>query len=189
MREGNRNGIGNRSKLGQHQSEETCRKISEATKGRIPWNKGKHGFSGYWTGKHHAEETLRKMSVAHKNQVPWNKGSSLSVETCRKMRLTHIARIEKNNGYCYPNYNPEACRLIEAYGQQHGFHFQHAENGGEFHIKELGYFVDGYDKVQNVVIEVDERWHYRNGKLLPRDLRRQREIEHHLGCTFVRIRI
>lgn len=45
------------------------------------------------------------------------------------------------------------------------FFIQHAENFGEFYIKELGYYVDGYDKENNIVYEWDEKWHYKKGLL------------------------
>ena len=130
----------------------------------------------------HVAEYRKRVSVA-------NTGHATSEKTKKKQRLARIADLNKKYGQVRPNYNPTACRLIEAYGQEHGYSFQHAENGGEFYIKELGYWVDGYDAQQNVVIEVDEPKHYCNGKLRPRDVRRQREIEKHLGCKFVRINV
>lgn len=45
-------------KKGKHRSEETCRKISEAMKGRSSWNKGLH----------HTEETRKKISAAAKRR-------------------------------------------------------------------------------------------------------------------------
>lgn len=38
----------NHPMFGKRQSEETKRKISEAKKGRIPWNKGKKGLQVAW---------------------------------------------------------------------------------------------------------------------------------------------
>ncbi len=39
-----------------------------------------------------------------------------------------------------PNYNPSSIPIIEAKAEELGItDLQHAENGGEFHIKELGY--------------------------------------------------
>lgn len=82
------------------------------------------------------------------------------------------------------DYNPEACNLIDKYAKENDYHFQHAENGGEFFIKDLGYWVGGYDKKRNVVIEVDESHHFVDGNLRQSDVDRQQEIENHLGCIF-----
>ena len=53
---GEKNGM-----FGKHHSEEAKKKMSEARKGAIPWNKGKHPER-----KPHSEETKRKMSEAMK---------------------------------------------------------------------------------------------------------------------------
>ncbi len=147
-------------------------------KGQDPWNKGK------------------KLSEEHRRKLSENNGRGMqgkknpfSDEHIRKLRLSAIKRIEHTAGQVYPNYNPTACKRMDEYGKQYGYNFQHAENGGEFHIKELGYFVDGYDVEQNVVIEYDESRHYQDGKLRKKDIQRQKEIEEHLGCKFIRIRI
>ena len=71
-------------------SEEFKEKMSEANKGRIPWNKGKHGIyseetlkklseslkgkPGYWTNKHLSEETKNKLSESLKGKPSWQKG-------------------------------------------------------------------------------------------------------------------
>jgi hypothetical protein len=72
--------------------------------------------------------------------------------------------------------------LIDKYGKDYGYNFQHAETGGEFHIKELGYWVDGYDSEKNVVIEYYEPCHMSKQS---KDLQRQREITELLGCEFI----
>jgi very-short-patch-repair endonuclease len=101
------------------------------------------------------------------------------------MRLSAIRFIKEQNGGCVPRYNPIACQQIDKYSKQHGFNFQHALNGGEFHIKELGYFVDGYDEDKNVVIEYYEKKH-RNK--IERDEKRKQEIIDHLGCVFIELK-
>jgi very-short-patch-repair endonuclease len=60
----------------------------------------------------------------------------------------------------------------------------HALNGGEYHIKELGYWMDYYEPSINLVIEYDELHHTRRTE---KDARRQREIEDYLQCRFGRI--
>jgi hypothetical protein len=73
--------------------------------------------------------------------------------------------------------------------KQTNTYIQHAENDGEFHIKELGYWVDGYDKENNIVYEWDEHRHFDvYGMLTPKDIQRQKEIEEHLHCKFIRIK-
>ena len=84
-----------------------------------------------------------------------------------------------------PGYNPKSILIIEQYGKEHGYNFQHAENGGEYYIKELGYFVDGYDKEKNVVVEYYEKFHIKRNK---KDITRMNNIMNELGCDFHIIR-
>ena len=65
----------------------------------------------------------------------------------------------------------------------------HAENGGEYFIKELGYFLDAYDPIHNIALEIDEKHHFNtDGNLKDKDLERQLQIETLLGCRFERIK-
>lgn len=103
---------------GKHHSKETKRKLSEANKGKICWNKGKKmsdearknmsiaqnkyrqehpnstqsSFSKYWVGKTFSEEHKRKISEANKgkpkNYEVWNKGKKMSEEQKRKISNT-----------------------------------------------------------------------------------------------------
>jgi hypothetical protein len=86
-----------------------------------------------------------------------------------------------------PAFNPDACKAIDDYGESNGYKFQHALNGGEYHIEELGYWVDGYDAKKNVVIEYYENnhWHRKNKR---KDIDRYNEIVHHLGCKLIILR-
>jgi len=154
------------SRAKQNLSEETKRKMSKAKK-----------------GKHHSEETNKKISEAHKDKHH-------SEETKRKMRLAAIKRIEENkligNQLC-PAYNSVACEIINWINMYYGYNFQHTENGGEFRILELGYWVDGYDKIRNVVIEYYEKLHYDRGNLKQKELKREQEIIKKLKCSLIRI--
>jgi len=92
---------------------------------------------------------------------------------------------EEKFGQVYPNYNPASIPIIEAKARELGItDLQHAENGGEYHIKELGYWVDGYSKEKNIVIEYDEPHHKRQSD---KDVIREKEIIEHLNCEFIRI--
>ena len=60
----------------------------------------------------------------------------------------------------------------------------HAENGGEYYIKELGYWVDGYSPNKNIVIEYYEKYHKQQKE---RDRQRKEEIIKLLNCEFIEI--
>jgi len=126
-----------------------------------------------------------------------NSDYSHSKESRRKIgkatRLNMIKRIElalENGGQLTPWYNPTACEYFNQLMEQTGTHIQHAENGGEYHIKELGYWADGYSKEKNIIIEYDEPHHFNcDGTLKEKDVQRQKEIEEHFpGCKFIRIK-
>lgn len=169
--------------LGKHHSIESRKKMSESHKGKPSHRKGKQL----------PIETRDKMRISrlgNKNPMFGTAGAFFgkthSDETKRKMRLAALERIERTAGQVQPNHNSDACKLIDAYGKKHGYNFLHAENGGEFRVPELGYFVDGYDREKNVVIEYYERKiHFRNGKLNEKDVRRENEIKKHLNCKFI----
>lgn len=115
-----------------------------------------------------------------------NEGKTHSLKTKEQMSLKQ--RINRSNLILgtiqFPNFNRNACLLINEYGISNGYNFQHALNGGEFHIKELGYWVDGYDKKQNVVIEYYEKHHF-TPKWLIKDKIRQNNIIKVLKCKFI----
>ena len=107
----------------------------------------------------------------------------------RKRRLSRIEeiRINKFNGnQVIPSFNKSACQLFDEISLKENIHIQHAMNGGEYYIKELGYWLDGYDKENNVSYEFDESQHFdKNGNLSEKDIKQ--EIEHFLKCKFIRI--
>lgn len=176
-------------------SKQTREKMRRAKKDYVPWNKGVPC----------SEDTKRKISQSEKGKIIpqalkllWikqrtgKKKRPVNDEGRKNIRLGRIKWIieHKNNGQpIYPTYNNAACKIIDDYGKKHGFHFRHALNGGEYYIKGLGYWVDGYDKKRKTAIEVDEPYHYVNGFLKSKDKRRQKEIQDFLGCVFIRIKV
>jgi hypothetical protein len=102
------------------------------------------------------------------------------------MRISAINYIKDKNGGITPRYNYKACLFFDNLSKEKDWNLIHAKNGGEFHIEELGYFVDAYDKEKNIVIEYDEAAHYKNGELIEKDKTRQKEIIDLLECKFYR---
>jgi hypothetical protein len=178
-------------------SEETKEKISKShinlkhsdeTKEKIKTNNGK-----YWKNKNRSDETKEKIKSTLQGNIPWNinlKGVVKdSDETRLKKRLMRIKQIEFQKGKISPNYNKKACEYFDNLMIEENIKIQHALNDGEFYIKELGYWVDGYDKESNTVYEYDEKRHFdKNGTLKERDIKRQIEIENFLNCKFIRIK-
>ena len=164
--------------------------------GRIPWNKDKEGcFS---------EETINKMSDSTaafyvnnpeelKRFQTMNIGRKMTDEEKQQKRLSFIKRTEEQigeGGQMFPFYNSTACEyfkwidenIFESSGQ-------YATNGGEYYIKELGYWVDYYNPEIKVIIEWDEESHYKNDELSVKDKTRQKEIESVFpDYDFIRIR-
>ena len=68
-------------------------------------------------------------------------------------------------------------------------HYACNGNGGEYHIKELGYFPDYINFDLKVIMEWDEKRHFdENGNLKKEDLVRQKEITNHFpDFEFIRI--
>jgi hypothetical protein len=140
-------------------SAETKLKISNGNKGKVV-----------------SDETKLRIGKASLGRIPNN-------ETKMKIRKSVLKNIENRCGKVFPNYNPFSIPILEAKANELGItDLQHAENGGEYHIKELGYFVDGYSKEKNIVLEYYEKFH---NLQVVRDLQRQTEIIDLLGCVFI----
>ena len=145
------------SSIGQIVSNETRQKISKNRKGKLV------GQNNPFYGKTHSPESKKKMRLS---------------------RISYLNKIVESGGQISPNYNINACKIIDEYGKENGYNFQHAMNGGEFYIKELGYWVDGYDKDKNAVIEYYEIGHNKPKNII-RDIHREKEITDLLKCRFI----
>jgi len=121
------------------------------------------------------------------NHLNGNGCKKCSIINNRKSIIKRIEKDKLNGNQLYPNYNKYGCNIFDKISKETNIHIQHAMNGGEFYIKELGYWVDGYDTKNNVVYEYDEKHHYEKGELKKRDIIRQKEITNLLNCEFIRI--
>ena len=156
--------------LGKKRTENTKKKISNSNKGRIM-----------------SENQKKKLSeIALKRNRHPMEGKTHSNETKQKIRLKYMDRLHKIFGQIVvPNFNEAACKFIDKLNEEKGWNLQHALNGGEVEL--YGYFVDGYDKERNIIVEYDERKHYNiYGRLREKDIHRMNEIINHLHCKFYR---
>ena len=180
-------------------STETKKKqsIAKIGKSREPFSTDwKNNLSKSRIGKKHSAETKMKIGNAHRGKVVSTEtrikigksslGRTPNNETRGKLRKAMLHNIENRYGKVYPNYNKNSISILEAKAKKLGItDLQHAENGGEFYIKELGYFVDGYSKEKNIVIEYYEKSHE---KCIERDNLRKDEIIKYLECEFIIIK-
>jgi hypothetical protein len=113
-------------------------------------------------------------------------GKPLSEEHKMKIRLKRLKQLESLNGKLLPNYNKNACKYFNELNESSNYTIQHAENGGEYYIRELGYWLDGYDKKRNMVYEWYEKHHFNIlGKLNEKDIQRKNNIKKYLHCRFI----
>jgi len=116
-------------------------------------------------------------------------GKPHTEETKRKMRLSTLEYLKQQNGQLAPRYNRDSIKHIEEYGRINNLKFMHAENGGEYFVSGLGYFLDGYDPINNIAIEFDEKHHFDSeGNLKRQDVEREKQIRELLQCKFIRIK-
>ena len=113
-----------------------------------------------------------------------NKGKRFSTEWKNNISSS-IVRYRENRGWdkkFKPGYNEEACKIIDDFARENGYNFKHAENGGEFRVPTTRYWVDGYDKERNTVIEYYEKFHETRKE---RDMIRIDKIKQVLNCDVI----
>jgi hypothetical protein len=156
-------------------------------KGSNPWNKGKTNVQEpYWLNKNRDDETKNKISksklgVSYTDLHGYEKAELIK----DKIRRSAIERRNTMDPGWRPNYNKSSIPILEAKAVELGItDLMHAENGGEFYIKELGYWVDGYSPAENVVIEYYESFHNQKRRI-EYDIKRESQIINFLNCTFI----
>lgn len=90
---------------GVPQSEEVKNKLRKSLKGRTPWNKGIKGIKSPMKGKKHTEESKNKMSKSRIGKpAPWN-SKPMSEETKIKISESKKGQVPPNKGKRkqYPN--------------------------------------------------------------------------------------
>jgi len=161
------------------------RSFSQAKK--VAWKKGKYEDANHKgnPGYEHTEEMKRYLSKANSGENSYWYGKKKSEQHRQKIRETKVEKLKQNK--IKPQYNEEACKLFDNLNERFNWNIQHAENGKEKYI-DCGYWVDGYESELNLVLEYDERHHFREGKLKEKDIEREEKIKSELNCKFVRIK-
>jgi len=159
------------SQIGHTVLDESKKKMSSAKIGKPTWSslhkeefgKIQCGKNHPMYGKHHTDEMKRKQSER-------NFGKKLSKEIKRKLRVAAIKQHRKN-GIKFPAIDGGSVEYFDNMNKYSGFHIQHPN----IEIKDLGYFVDGYDPILHAVFEYDTKTH-NSCRYKKKDLERQKEI-------------
>jgi len=170
------------SKLRVVYSQEHCDNISRSLKGKLKSEEHKiklgkvHLNNKNWQGKTHKEESKLKISSALK-------GKKRSESHCKNLslalRLSLIKKLRHENVNVYPNCNLDACYYFYLFDSFHNTKGKYAMfGGGEYCIKELGYWPDYINFDLKLIMEWDESHHFdKSGNLCERDIVRQKEIQ------------
>ncbi len=156
----------------------------------------KSGEGNSFYGKIHTEKTKAFMREKAKYRVGDKNafyGKEHSLKSRKQMRISRIEVLNRQymeGGQVRPTYNSQACKFFELFDKDFNTKGLYATNGGEYYIKELGYFPDYVNFDLMLIIEWDEENHYNaDGNLKAKDVRRQKEIQEYFpDFRFVRIR-
>lgn len=135
-------------------------------------------------------EVRKKMSerMSGKNNPMWGKerpdmvGANNPMHAPEQRQRAREQKLDKVT----PSFNPRACQVIDLFGQNNGYTFQHALNGGE--VRMFGYSLDGYDKLRNTIIEYYEHTNHNSAPAIQHDLERMNLLICRTGCVFIVLR-
>lgn len=158
---------------------------------KIPWNGGLTKKTSI-----KIKEMSRKCSITKKRNYeslsPDEKEkirqkilSSMTDGVRYKMRLSAIKRMERLGvSKTCRNYNINACEYFDKLNVENGWKLQHARNGGEIEV--YGYFLDAYDKENNIIVEYDEPHHNKPYIKEKDEIRQDNIIKYIDECKFYR---
>jgi len=182
---------------GKKRSEETKEKHRNNTLGEKNPMYGKKGELCRFFGTKcpdDLKERLSKLkkgvplSEEHKKNIALSQiGTKHSEETKRKMRISRINNIIEKNGGVKNSINKISFEYFSKLEKENSWDGLFGFKNYEYHIKELGYFVDYYEPSLNLVIEYDEVPHYNiDNTLKEKDIIRMKQIKEYLKCKFFR---
>ena len=181
-------------------TEEHKKNMSKGSMGQTPWNKGiqlpdemkqkiKSSCKGINVGRKHSEESKLKMSVSSIGRIVSEetkkklRGRKLSEETKQGMRIRHIKRVEEqfNKGLpIHPMIGNNETEILDQIEIEFNIELER-----QFRV--AGYFIDGYDIKNNIIYEVDEGYHFKDGQIVKDEVREQ-NIVNELNCEVIRIK-
>lgn len=186
-----------KSMMGHITTIETKMKISIGNSGKIRSDGTKEKYRQNRLGKKTSKETRKKMSDRRSGKNHYNYGKKLSEETKikksiamtgfkateetkQKQRISTIKFIEQKRLNGEP--------LCPRVGKDETYILNNIEKENNIKLERqyrvIGYFLDGYDKENNTVYEVDEKYHMSTNQQ-KKDIIRKENIINHLQCGWI----
>ena len=159
---------------GKKRTKEANRKAvaTRMKNGSYGWSEEEKERRRHWVV---SKETKQKIS----NTLTGIKRGPMKEKTKEKFRIIMAKRIiERGN----QTFGKNEKKILDNLAKKIGYNILR-----QYSV--IGYLVDGYIPELNLVIEVDEKYHFSsNGKIIEKDLVRQKNIENYLKCEFLRIK-
>lgn len=122
-----------------------------------------------------SDDYRSKMSNSIKQVRTGNSYGESFKRKCRENKLYQISKCGTQR-----TFNIVACKFMDDFSLKFGINLRHGLNGGERQF--IGYSLDGYDPVKNVIFEYDEPKHHVLS-VKKRDEERQKRLIEHLNPT------
>lgn len=184
--------VNGHNNIGKKRSEKSKQKMAESQIGnhnKLGWRKNPTIEKFCINCGKKLEGKQQKFCSNHCKNIVISREREWTHEMKRKLRISTMKWVseKRNNGLqVVPGWNPKACDLFEKFDKINNTLGHHARNGGEYYIKELGYWVDYINHDLKLIIEYDESHHERQKE---KDKYRQQEIESfYKDYKFVRIK-
>lgn len=168
----------NNSMFGKHFSDGTKRKMRAARLGTKDTLETRRRKSKSRIGKLNPMFGKRGINSPHFGR----KATIITRKKIREAKIKYIEQQKCNGNPISPTVGKYETQILNNLEKCFGYKIlrQH---------KVLGYFLDGYCPMLHMAIEVDEPFHYRNGQLKEKDIRKQKELENEFGYKFLRIQV
>ena len=165
---------------GKHQSKEAKRKMSETKTLNISIDefinnlKNAFKYEGKISKKQFKENLKKRKVCCGQTLLTKLKNNNLNLDDLANLADVEFKRVT-------PAIGTNETELLDKYEIDNNIKLKRQYSSGK-------YFIDGYDPINNIAVEIDETHHYIKGKLRTEDIIRQKRIEDLLGCGFVRIK-
>ena len=175
-----------KSNKGRKFSKDHCMKISNKMSIFMNLPKTKERISREHTGMSHSIEAKRKMSQNHKGSgFLGHSHSSKTIEILRNKTCNHLKKYGIHKGFS-PNIGKNETKILDCIESEIDYVILRNE---PIQTNKTVRYPDGYIKELNLIIEIDEIFHFSTHDTISNDdIHREDELYQCIKCTFYRIK-